>query len=152
MTSKVVIKKRFFDKVKKTDTCWIWFGAITGVGYGSMKIDGISEAAHRVSLMIVDRDIPVGMLVDHTCRVRVCVNPKHLRIVTARINSIENSMSIPAINIMKTHCINGHAFLGKNVLTRKRLSGGRKCRECDRTEARERYRRRSPYRSAYGYQ
>ena len=38
----------FWNKVKKTKTCWIWIGNGRN-GYGRIKINGKSLSAHRVS-------------------------------------------------------------------------------------------------------
>lgn len=50
----------------------------------------------------------MGMVVDHHCGIRACVNPSHLRLQTPRQNSLENSRSAAAVNARKTHCAHGH--------------------------------------------
>jgi hypothetical protein len=62
------------------------------------------------------------------CRNRACVNPNHLRQVTPKINTIENSNSIQAINSKKTHCKRGHSLTGYNLL--KQSDNYRRCRKC----------------------
>lgn len=35
--------ERFIEKVVKTETCWIWNGAVNSSGYGMLKIDACGE-------------------------------------------------------------------------------------------------------------
>lgn len=82
---------RFYAKVRKTDTCWVWTGALsskgTGHGYGTLWADGRLRKAHRLSYELHVGPIPVGHVIDHKCRDTRCVNPDHLQAVTARQNS-----------------------------------------------------------------
>lgn len=105
--------------------CWLWTGPLNTKGYGRA---GGKELAHRVAVRHFGRSIPVGMEVDHLCRVRCCVNPDHLDIVTHRVNVLRGN-TLAAIAVAKTNCPAGHPLAGQNVLIRQ---GKRSCRECDR--------------------
>ena len=43
------LEERFWSKVKKTDTCWVWIARVGTHGYGEFNIDGVARLAHRVS-------------------------------------------------------------------------------------------------------
>lgn len=73
---------------KRQDGCWIWNGPKDRHGYGVIKIWGKMKRCHRVSKERAHGTIPEGMVIDHICRVRSCVNPLHLEIVTRSENVI----------------------------------------------------------------
>lgn len=71
-------EERFWQKVKKTRKCWLWVGATSGEGYGTLWIGYSNVSAHRFSYELHKGSIPDDMLVCHTCDVRNCVRPSHL--------------------------------------------------------------------------
>lgn len=73
---------RFFEKVEKTRTCWLWTAAKNPKGYGKFAPQpNRSVLAHRWSYEYAKGPIPEGMTLDQVCRVRECVNPDHLEVV-----------------------------------------------------------------------
>lgn len=62
--------------------CWVWMGTITSARYGSFRIGERLHSAHRVSYELTYGQVPVGLQLDHICRIRCCVNPNHLEPVT----------------------------------------------------------------------
>lgn len=79
----------FWQKVEKSDECWLWVGSDDGKGYGKFRIDGRAQRVHRISYEWAFGKIPDGREVDHVCRVRNCVKPSHLRLVT-RSENLQN--------------------------------------------------------------
>jgi hypothetical protein len=47
-------------------------------GYGSLRVNGKAEGAHRVFYRGYKGDIPSGLFVCHKCDTPACVNPNHL--------------------------------------------------------------------------
>ena len=86
------LEQRFFEKVKKTDTCWEWTAYRDECGYGRFKVDGVTRPAHRVSYQMKNGPIGDGLLIDHICHNPPCVNPDHLRSVTQKQN-LEHQVS-----------------------------------------------------------
>jgi hypothetical protein len=93
---------RFFANVEKTDSCWIWKGAIRNEdGYGAIKVDGKTISVHRYSYEKHKGEIPKGMLVSHRCHNKLCVNPDHLITVTPKENydmAVKRGTIIPPKN------------------------------------------------------
>ena len=110
------------------DACWPWLRAVTSAGYGSVFIDGRRQSAHRVAYALVHGPIPDSLVIDHKCRNKVCVNPRHLDLVTTRVNVIDRSQSPVAQNARKTHCRLGHPFNTENTYVDS--TGRRHCRTC----------------------
>lgn len=123
------------------DDCWDWLGALGTSGYGSLVRSGKLWQAHRWTYEELVGPIPEGLELDHLCRRRSCVNPRHLEPVVPRENKLRG-VSPVAANARKTHCIHGHPFDEQNTRVTKR--GGRECKACER----ERNRRRTEERRA----
>lgn len=77
-----------FDICKETG-CWIWNGGVMTSGYGRIKVFGEWEGAHRLSHALYNGPVPEGAHVLHSCDVKLCVNPDHLRIGTHQENMAE---------------------------------------------------------------
>lgn len=96
-------------------------------------VDGKRKSGHRVAYEDKYGTIPEGMVLDHLCRNRACINPDHLEVVTQREN-IMRGVGVAAKNAQKTHCKRGHEFTGNNLY---RYKGKRMCRQCRNLHQRE---------------
>lgn len=137
------MKTPFERAVPEPNTgCWLWLSSMKPNGYGKVEIGGRQLQAHRWSYEFYRNPIPHGMVIDHLCRVRCCVNPAHMEVVTQKQN-LDRSECASATNGRKTHCNRGHALADPNLITRtqRRYGATRECRTC--TNANQRARRRA---------
>lgn len=78
--------RRFWDKVDKSGSCWLWTGSNKPRGYGQIKVEGKTIFAHRLSWELAYGPIPEGLYVCHRCDVPACVRPDHLFLGTQTDN------------------------------------------------------------------
>lgn len=81
--------ERFWAKVTKTETCWLWTGNLMANGYGCLFYATAENRVlpHRFSYELANGPIPAGLDIDHMCHVRHCVNPMHLQAVNRTLNN-----------------------------------------------------------------
>jgi hypothetical protein len=109
--------------------CWLWH-KYRPDGYARIR-RGTADYAHRYYYKTYVGPIPDGMELDHLCRVRHCVNPRHLEPVTPKVNTLRG-LSPAAQFARATHCVNGHPFDEANTYVNARQ---RVCRTCARANS-----------------
>lgn len=127
------LAERFWSKVNKTESCWVWTACKTKLGYGQFGISNVVYYAHRVAYELVRGRIPDGMVIDHLCRNPSCVNPAHLDVVTQSENikrGVAHSNYSKTMRA-KTHCKNGHEFNERNTYFKP--NGNRNCKTCQKS-------------------
>lgn len=134
------LEMRFWAKVERgvPEACWPWLGGKSSAGYGAIRSDAPGWPmlkAHRVAYEIAKGTIGEGMVIDHTCANKACVNPAHLDAVTGAENSTRFSQR-------RTHCRRGHALTPDNLVKRNRL---KQCRTCHNADYRAWRRRPGPH-------
>ena len=100
MCRRTEIKKRISSNVEEIFTgyeidgipspCHEWQGGTSGTGrgggYARMSLDGHTVAVHIVSWVNENGLVPGKKQIDHLCNNRLCVNEKHLEMVTHKEN------------------------------------------------------------------
>lgn len=138
---KVPVEQRFWAKVDKDGPipafrpdlgpCWVWLASDNGMGYGQFGFEhGKSmQLAHRVSYQYLVGPIPDETpVLDHLCRVTMCVNPEHLEPVTY----IENTRR-GGRRALKEPCVNGHPWESSYI----RPNGTLRCHDCALDQGRD---------------
>ena len=76
-------------RTRKDGDCLVWTGYTDEKGYGRISDPArrSNRPAHAVSWELANGAIPEGMVIDHICWNRSCVNPQHLRLATRTENA-----------------------------------------------------------------
>ena len=73
----------FWKSLDKSGDCWLWRGKTYGGGYGYATVSGTEELrGHRIAWALANGEIPLGAHVLHSCDVKECCRPSHLRLGT----------------------------------------------------------------------
>ncbi len=96
-------QEKFWSRVNRqpADGCWLWIGARSSNGYGSVRLGKRMVNAHRIAWVMYNGEIPQDVWVLHICDVncsagdksyRLCVRPGHMFLGTAHDNAQDASV------------------------------------------------------------
>ena len=124
--------QRFFSKIRinPENGCHEWQASLNASGYGGFQIGRGHYPAHRVAYVLAYGEPAEGLVIDHKCKNRRCVNAVggHLRPLTLAENTRLGTYCQK--QIAKTHCPRGHRLADFNLIP-SLLWAGRACRSCD---------------------
>lgn len=139
MSTLTEYRQRFWGYVDQSAgpaECWPWTGPQNGHGYGrfyTRRLEPRQHAAHRLVWQLLRGPIPSNRELDHLCRNRICVNVRHLEVVTSRENTLRGEGPTARKAHQHTCERGGHPLDG----TYRRKSGRvvRYCLTCNRERA-----------------
>ena len=145
------VYQRWLEKVdiRGKDDCWPWTASKDKDGYGRFQYPTdkgqVHIRAHRWTYDWFVGPLVDGMVIMHSCDQPGCVNPRHLSQATALENNDDKVQKdrhakiwgTPLARLRQTHCHRGHPFDETN--TRVMPKGHRRCKACERINARQWY-------------
>lgn len=105
--------------------CWIWKLKLEWTGYGRIKRNGKSHTVHVYYWEAINGKKPQGMELDHLCRVRACMRPDHLELVTHKENDRRGaSARLKEENISEIFSLYNSGITMKNIARMFSISRG----------------------------
>lgn len=129
--------------------CWIWTGTLNPYGYGVIVVGKKNKQAHRLMFELARGPIPDGLVIDHLCRNRCCVNPQHLEPVSAAENTRRARIAgrPEDTRFDDSVCKYGHRLTQDNIFVGK--NGYPVCKACKRLAQHKTRARRQAYRAEF---
>jgi len=118
--------ERLLNKVKKTESCWIWIGAKKPTGYGNFFLNGKYIGAHCASYLLHVGEIDKGQIVCHSCDNPSCINPCHLFLGTPKDNMDDMKLKGRAVGIhqgKENHPMSKLSIESVREIRQRRLNG-----------------------------
>lgn len=135
LSNNLRLPQRFWKRVRKTATCWLWMG---GSGrYGVLWGKDVENKpqhilVHRFSWLLHYGFIPQGKEVMHQCDTPYCVNPVHLQVGTHQENMLDCTKKNRLVGRKSMQgCKYGHPYIGNSF--KINTHGWRVCIPCRNT-------------------
>lgn len=120
------VEERFKNKYSVDEHgCWVWQASLDKDGYALFNDQNYKTVrAHRFSYEITFQKIAAGMVIDHLCKNRRCVNPEHLEPVTNKENILRGDRvkKICQHGVAHTRCKDGCLTTYHREYKRKKTS------------------------------
>ena len=123
--------------------CVVWTRSADKRGYGQLNLPRSEfgkvrkTGAHRAAWLALKGDIPEGLQIDHLCYNTLCVNVKHMELVTIQVNLERRRRAGRRRIDPKGHSCGKHGQAEGSINTDRRGYRYWRCLICKR----ERYRR-----------
>lgn len=82
----IPLRDRLYAQVFKTESCWIWLGALDRNKYGRLRARGRDHYAHRLAWEFEHGPITTDFYLCHKCDNPLCIRPSHLFLGTQKQN------------------------------------------------------------------
>jgi hypothetical protein len=114
--------KLLIDQSNGIDSCWLWLGATDRDGYPErIWVDSHKVRPYVFLYALKVGPIPAGFMPHHTCEIKRCVNPKHLKLLTRSDHTRLHNIS--------SRCQRGHELTEDNTYITP-STGKRSCKTC----------------------
>ena len=142
------VARRALENIEvQDDGCWLSRYSVASHGYAQIgwqdKGDRHVVLAHRAAWVAINGQMPMGVTLDHLCKVRRCVNPEHLRM----LSNMENARRNQGDDFPMGGCRHGHPNTALVSMARKTKTGERRwgltCGQCMK-DSRARWVERNP--------
>lgn len=96
--------------------CWLWNGTVNGEGYGVLRVNYKQLKAHRWVWERMCGTLPGdGLVPDHLCRQRSCVNPGHIDWVSSATNRRRGA----GVSITGYQALSARLMVATTTMTRR---------------------------------
>lgn len=124
MPRKPTASERYWSKVTKTTTCWVWTASLNRYGRGLFKMHGRKYQAHRLTFEATYGQVQGYVAISVRCGTAACVRPDHLRLRPMKPRIADGTGSERPMG----SCVHGQAFTPDSLLVNP--PDGRGCQEC----------------------